>query len=91
VRSYTVHNTVLANPVFGLRPLKICHSISAHCTHSRAGKQLDLSDTTVAGVSNFAAGACASLSTQLVTVPIDVVSQRQVTRRQGLRVTCVCM
>ncbi len=39
---------------------------------------MELSPTTTAGLANFAGGAAASLSTQLVTVPIDVISQRQI-------------
>jgi len=41
------------------------------------GHALGLRDTTVAGLSNFAGGAVASLATQSIVVPIDVVSQRQ--------------
>ncbi|KAF5830214.1 mitochondrial carrier domain-containing protein [Dunaliella salina] len=69
-----------ATVVFGTIPARTIYLTSLEITKSamqRMGKQLQLSDTTTAGVSNFAAGACASLSTQLVTVPIDVVSQRQ--------------
>jgi len=51
---------------------------------SKVGKTLELSDTATAGFANFAAGAGASLSTQIVTCPIDVISQRQVCGgRQG--------
>ena len=43
----------------------------------KAAAKLDLPDATVAGVANFAGGAGASLATQVVSVPIDVISQRQ--------------
>lgn len=44
---------------------------------SKVGHQLELTQTATAGLANFAGGAAASLSTQLVAVPIDVISQRQ--------------
>lgn len=48
-----------------------------------AGHRWDVAETTLAGAANFAGGACASLATQSVVVPIDVVSQRQMTYGQG--------
>ncbi len=49
-------------------------------TKSEVGKSvagLGLTEPTIAGVSNFFGGALASLATQSVTVPIDVISQKQ--------------
>lgn len=37
---------------------------------------LGLSETTAAGLAGVASGLCASLATQLVVVPVDVISQR---------------
>ncbi len=44
---------------------------------SKVGHKLELTQTVTAGIANGAGGAVASLSTQLVAVPIDVISQRQ--------------
>ena len=44
---------------------------------SKAGKQLDLHETTLAGSSNFVAAGVASSITQLISVPVDVIAQRQ--------------
>lgn len=45
---------------------------------NKVGHYLDLSEPTTAALSSGAAGAAASLSSQIVTVPIEVVSQRQI-------------
>ncbi|MEW5302380.1 MAG: hypothetical protein WDW36_005173 [Sanguina aurantia] len=45
--------------------------------HAVGSEHLSLSQPVLAGASNFIAGAVASLTTQCVTVPIDIVSQRQ--------------
>ena len=50
------------------------------------GRQLGTPDTALSGTANFAAGGVSSLVTQLITVPRDVVSQRQMVecgRRPG--------
>lgn len=47
----------------------------------------NLSDTLESGASSFIGGGMASLSSQLVNVPIDVVSQRQMIHGGGLKTT----
>ena len=49
---------------------------SAKAGSSSILKKFNLSDTITAGAANFIAGAFGSLSSQLVVVPIDVISQR---------------
>ncbi|KAJ9530528.1 hypothetical protein QJQ45_012536 [Haematococcus lacustris] len=66
--------------IFGTIPSRSVYLSTLEMVKSsvaKVGQQLELSDTTIAGVSNFAGGACASMSTQLVSVPMDVISQRQ--------------
>lgn len=49
---------------------------SAKAGSSAILHKFNLSDTTTAGAANFIAGAVGSLSSQLVVVPVDVISQR---------------
>ncbi|KAG1666351.1 hypothetical protein FOA52_007889 [Chlamydomonas sp. UWO 241] len=70
--------------VFGTIPSRAVYMTALEATKSnvaKAGKSLGFSDTAVAGSSNFLAGGASSLCTQLITVPIDVVSQRQMVLR----------
>lgn len=65
--------------IFGTIPARSIYMTTLEVTKSvinKLGHKLELSPTTLAGVSNFGAGACASLATQAVIVPLDVVSQR---------------
>jgi len=44
---------------------------------SKAGRHLQLDETTLAGTSNFFAAGVASSVTNLISVPVDVIAQRQ--------------
>lgn len=66
--------------MFGAIPARVVYLGSLEVAKDavlKACRHTDVSDTVAAGLANSAGGAAASLSTQLVTVPIDVVSQRQ--------------
>jgi hypothetical protein len=65
--------------VFGTMPARTIYLTSLEVTKSataQLGEQLGFSPTAVASIASAAGGAAASLSTQVVVVPIDVVSQR---------------
>ena len=65
--------------VFGTIPSRSIYLSTLEMTKSavqKLGQQAELSPTTLAATSSFLAGAAASLSTQIVIVPVDVISQR---------------
>lgn len=69
-----------ATVVFGTIPARGVYLTTLEATKSscaKIGRRMELPEVTVASVSNLAAGGLASLITQAVVVPIDVVSQRQ--------------
>ncbi|GFR40225.1 hypothetical protein Agub_g793, partial [Astrephomene gubernaculifera] len=66
--------------ICGTIPARVVYLTTLEWTKSQVGKavgELGLSGPTIAGLANFAGGALASLATQSVTVPIDVISQKQ--------------
>lgn len=68
--------------VGGLIPGRILYLGVLEATKKAVGSFLEandsgLSEPFVASTSSFVGGACASLSGQLITVPVDVISQRQ--------------
>lgn len=72
--------------VGGLIPGRILYLGVLEATKKTVGSSLEAYDSTlsepfVASTSSFIAGACASLSGQLITVPVDVISQRQMINR----------
>ncbi|KXZ44329.1 hypothetical protein GPECTOR_69g422 [Gonium pectorale] len=73
---YRGFNTV----IFGTIPARTVYLTTLEWTKSETAKgvaELGLTGPAAAGVANFAGGAVASLTTQAVTVPIDVISQKQ--------------
>lgn len=68
--------------VGGLIPGRILYLGVLEATKKMVGSFMEANDPTVsepvvASTSSFIAGACASLTGQLITVPVDVISQRQ--------------
>lgn len=65
--------------IFGTLPARVVYmgtlEVMKDATN-RVTRRLDLSDSFRASLCNFVGGASASLATQTVTVPIDVISQR---------------
>lgn len=72
---YKGFGTVIAGMIPG-RMLYMTGLESAKAGSSAVLNKFNLSDTATAGAANFVAGAFGSLSSQLVVVPIDVISQR---------------
>jgi len=74
--------------VGGLIPGRILYLGVLEATKKGVGSFLEaydsnLSEPFVASTSSFVAGGCASLSGQLITVPVDVISQRQMIQKTG--------
>ncbi|GIL45476.1 hypothetical protein Vafri_2709 [Volvox africanus] len=66
--------------IFGTIPARAVYLTTLEWTKSEVAKlvgDLGLTGPMAAGMANFAGGAVASLATQSVTVPIDVISQKQ--------------
>lgn len=68
--------------ICGTIPARVVYLTTLEWVKSEAAKAaassgLQLSEPTSAGLSNFAAGLVASMAVQTVTVPIDVISQKQ--------------
>ncbi|GLC34560.1 hypothetical protein PLESTB_001248200 [Pleodorina starrii] len=66
--------------MFGTIPARAVYLTTLEWTKSEVAKgvaDLGLTGPAAAGLANFAGGAVASLATQSVTVPIDVISQKQ--------------
>ncbi|KAL4458943.1 hypothetical protein ABPG75_013808 [Micractinium tetrahymenae] len=65
--------------VFGMFPARMIYLSALEVSKSISGtliRPLNLSDTAAIGAASFVGGAMASLSSQAVVVPIDVVAQR---------------
>ncbi|KAL4431627.1 hypothetical protein ABPG77_001469 [Micractinium sp. CCAP 211/92] len=65
--------------VFGMFPARMIYLSTLEVSKSLSGaliRPLNLSDTAAVGAASFVGGAMASLSSQAVVVPIDVVAQR---------------
>ncbi|EFJ49371.1 mitochondrial substrate carrier [Volvox carteri f. nagariensis] len=74
--------------MFGTIPARSVYLTTLEWTKSEVAKvvgDLGLTGPVAAGVANFAGGAVASLATQSVTVPIDVISQKQMMVRLILK------
>ncbi|GIL94151.1 hypothetical protein Vretimale_317 [Volvox reticuliferus] len=66
--------------IFGTIPARAVYLTTLEWTKSEVAKlvgDLGVTGPMAAGMANFAGGAVASLATQSVTVPIDVISQKQ--------------
>lgn len=73
--------------ILGMVPARMLYLSSLEMIKSlslKTGRAMGLNETYLAGSANFVAGGISSLVTQLVTVPIDVVSQRQMVARLSL-------
>lgn len=73
--------------LFGTIPSRTLYMTTlelAKSSAARLGSHLDASPAALAAVSSFVGGAAASLSTQVVIVPVDVVSQRLMVQGQPL-------
>ncbi|GAX78654.1 hypothetical protein CEUSTIGMA_g6092.t1 [Chlamydomonas eustigma] len=74
-----------ATAVFGTVPSRMVYLTSLEymkTTLNNAGRKLEISETTLAGTSNFIAAGIASCATQLISVPVDVIAQRQMVYQQ---------
>eukprot|EP00798_Chlamydomonas_sp_ICE-L_P011582 gene11582-34282_t len=77
---YRGYTTIIFGMIPGRMVYLTCLELSKS-TINKVGRKLEVPETVLAGVSNTLAGGVASLATQVVVVPIDVVAQRQMVGR----------